>query len=444
MTTAWLQALLIFAAAAQEVNAFASLARTAPAVRSQLRTPTFLPYQIHDTKMAQAVEMNLEAFEVPSFTSLLLDPKTRVDDVQLSFLPDENGSLQKFPLVVTPKHDASLTFLTNFMKDNQQWLDKNLLKYGAILFRDFDVDTAHEVETAIQALEPNLSSTYRGTSPRSAQDGTTFVFSAAEVPSHFPIAQHLEMSFLPAVPRRVFFSALQAPKSIGGETALADFRQVYRDLPRKLRAKLATKKLRYTRTLHRQGAKWSSDVAARKSWSEVYETSDKSQVERLAEEEKMPVRWQGDSMVSQYESNAFERHPETGEMTWFNHAAVFHFTSFPAELWHAFTRTKEWRFFFHSVAVWAYSLVWYGLLRKRMALDVSFGDGTPIPVQEMHSIRRAIHKNMVLNRWEKGDIVMIDNLSTSHGRQPTYDSGRRIVVAWSDVVEKDNALQKQQ
>jgi alpha-ketoglutarate-dependent taurine dioxygenase len=62
----------------------------------------------------------------------------------------------------------------------------------------------------------------------------------------------------------------------------------------------------------------------------------------------------------------------------------------------------------------------------------------------MQFIRRAIHKNMVLNRWEKGDIVMIDNLSTSHGRQPTYDSGRRIVVAWSDVVEKDNALQKQQ
>ena len=85
-------------------------------------------------------------------------------------------------------------------------------------------------------------------------------------------------------------------------------------------------------------------------------------------------------------------------------------------------------------------MLWYGLLRQRMALNVSFGDGTPISILEIHQIRQAIHKNLVLNRWEKGDLVMIDNLSTSHGRQPTYDLGRRIVVAWSDVVEKAKGL----
>ena len=73
-----------------------------------------------------------------------------------------------------------------------------------------------------------------------------------------------------------------------------------------------------------------------------------------------------------------------------------------------------------------------------MALNASCGDGTPISVWEMHQIRKAVHKNMVFNRWNKGDLLFIDNFSTSHGRQPTYDKGRKVVVAWSDPLTKSN------
>jgi alpha-ketoglutarate-dependent taurine dioxygenase len=75
-----------------------------------------------------------------------------------------------------------------------------------------------------------LNNQYRGTSPRNIQGNTDYVFSAAKVPSHDPIAQHVEMSFLPAPPKQLYFSALQAPKTaVGGETTLADFRKVYQD-----------------------------------------------------------------------------------------------------------------------------------------------------------------------------------------------------------------------
>jgi hypothetical protein len=76
-----------------------------------------------------------------------------------------------------------------------------------------------------------------------------------------------------------------------------------------------------------------------------------------------------------------------------------------------------------------------------MALQVAFGDGTPISFREMHQIRKAVHKNMVFNRWQQGDLMLIDNFSTSHGRQPTYDKGRNIVVAWSDPIEKKNEVE---
>lgn len=32
--------------------------------------------------------------------------------------------------------------------------------------------------------------------------------------------------------------------------------------------------------------------------------------------------------------------------------------------------------------------------------------------------------------------MCIDNFSISHGRQPTYDLGRKILVAWSEPLDK--------
>jgi len=75
-----------------------------------------------------------------------------------------------------------------------------------------------------------------------------------------------------------------------------------------------------------------------------------------------------------------------------------------------------------------------------MSLDITFGDGSPISFWEMEEIRNTIHKNMIYNRWRKGDILLLDNFSTSHGRQPTYDRGRKVVVSWSDPEVKANEL----
>ena len=80
------------------------------------------------------------------------------------------------------------------------------------------------------------------------------------------------------------------------------------------------------------------------------------------------------------------------------------------------------------------------MLRQTMSLDITFGDGELLSMRDMSVIRKAIHKNMVYTRWQKGDILILDNFSTSHGRQPTYDKGRKVVVSWSDPIVKANAL----
>lgn len=257
------------------------------------------------------------------------------------------------------------------------------------------------------------------------------------------------MSFLPAQPKQLYFSALQAPDASapGGETALADFRKVYKDLPEWLRDKLAAKRLHYRRTHHKIGATNTHNVAAMKSWPQLFGTSDEKEVEQLvaagqASNHTSSMRWVGrnkDIFVQEWISEPFQEHPQTGQMVWFNDVQVFHWSSFAAEYLAAYRRTGVMKVLGHALCVGVKSSVKYGILGHQMALHVEFGDGTHISIRKAQQIRRALHKNRVLDHWQQGDLLMIDNFSTSHGRQPTYDSGRKVVVSWSEAVERGGA-----
>ena len=115
-----------------------------------------------------------------------------VDNINTSFLDDKN----RLPLVISPRFDDSLEFLCQWLVANRSWVDEKMLAHGAVLIRGFQVNTPPEFERAISSVQPNLSNSYRGTSPRFVFDGTKFMFSAADVPVNYPIGQHVEMSFL--------------------------------------------------------------------------------------------------------------------------------------------------------------------------------------------------------------------------------------------------------
>ena len=51
-----------------------------------------------------------------------------------------------------------------------------------------------------------------------------------------------------------------------------------------------------------------------------------------------------------------------------------------------------------------------------MPVQILYGDGTPIPPDEMAEIRRATWDHSVLFRWKKGDVLVLDNILTAHGR----------------------------
>jgi hypothetical protein len=61
-------------------------------------------------------------------------------------------------------------------------------------------------------------------------------------------------------------------------------------------------------------------------------------------------------------------------------------------------------------------------------LNSSFGDGSPICVLMLEHIRKVLQKETVSHRWQKGDILILDNILTVHGGIPSVGE-RKILLA---------------
>jgi hypothetical protein len=245
-----------------------------------------------------------------------------LDQVNVSFLEKNDRS----PLVISPRWDDSVEFVTKWLQLNRDWVNTKMLQCGAVYIRGFAIQNPPEFEQAVNALQPDLCDEYRGTSPRSLKEGCKYAFSAADVPVNYPIAQHLEMSFLNAPPRQLYFGCMKASSKPGGETALCDFRKVYQDISPELREKLAIKKIKYSRKHNKVGERFTYDVGAMLSWPQLFGTSDQKEVERIVKDEgAAPVRWVGENkncFLQEWIDEPFQYHCVTGEPVWFNHAQV--------------------------------------------------------------------------------------------------------------------------
>jgi Taurine catabolism dioxygenase TauD, TfdA family len=151
------------------------------------------------------------------------------------------------PLIVSPRWQSSKDFLKLWCEANCSWTDDMILLRGDIIISGFGLRSPSDMEQTIKSYNPQLSYKYCGTSPRKLQDGTDFVFCAAGVPANYPIVQHIEMSFLSSPPAQLYFGCVKPSTSVGGKTALHDFRQVAKQLPDDLKQKLIDKGIRYTR-----------------------------------------------------------------------------------------------------------------------------------------------------------------------------------------------------
>ncbi|MCF8258624.1 MAG: TauD/TfdA family dioxygenase [Flavobacteriales bacterium] len=333
------------------------------------------------------------------------------------------------PHTITSKGPDSVIDLIGLIEGQRDLIHTDLLQNGSVLFRGFKVHSPEDFEQVATALRSDLQNNYQGTSPRNSR--TTFVHSASELPGHYPIMQHCEMSFLPTAPRYLLFFCHVQPSG-GGQTPVCDFRKVYEQLDPTVREEFERKGVRYVRNYSGPLSKKGLDLFQLKPWHELFKTTDRTEVERQCAETGLRATWLPDDRLRlENDRPAMLRHPDTGEMVWFNHLQVFHKEAAAIEYGHILRHRKDW------MALKYATLLQLATLYKRMfkdpmseAMHVLYGDGSPIPTAHVKHVEDIIWKNLKPFDWQLGDVLMIDNFSTSHGRLP-YQGPRDILVAWT-------------
>ena len=66
--------------------------------------------------------------------------------------------------------------------------------------------------------------------------------------------------------------------------------------------------------------------------------------------------------------------------------------------------------------------------------NVYFADGSPIDPAMLDEICEVYEQQEVCFPWREGDILLIDNMLTAHGRKP-FAGARRVVVGMAEAVE---------
>ncbi|HEY6121540.1 MAG TPA: TauD/TfdA family dioxygenase [Pyrinomonadaceae bacterium] len=302
------------------------------------------------------------------------------------------GQEGKLPLVMEPAVEG--LSLVDWSTSNRQHLEQELLRYGAILFRGFKVNTVDEFEEFMKSLVGELLDySYRST-PRTQVSGR--IYTSTEYPAHQTIPLHNEMSYTRQWPTIIGFYCVQ-PAEEGGETPIADSRKVFQRIDSSIRDRFAERNVCYVRNY---------GDAMDLSWQNVFQTDDRAVVESFCRQAGIEFQWKGDERLrTSHICQAVAQHPRTGEFVWFNQAHLFHVSSLKSEI-----RDSLLKFSGDEPPRNAY-----------------YGDGQPINESDLDKIRSAYEEEAVVFPWQQRDVLVLDNMLTAHGRMP-FRGARRIVV----------------
>jgi alpha-ketoglutarate-dependent taurine dioxygenase len=309
--------------------------------------------------------------------------------VRMSFLNAERA-----PLVIEPA-PASFDSLIETVFGNRQFFREKLLTHGVLLFRGYDVDGVSKFERFVRLFSGKEFFNYAGgVSPRvPLSDG---VYTSTEYPAQFMLSLHNELSYADAFPNHLYFCCLTAPES-GGETTIGDSRRILQKIDSEIVEMFRRKKICYIRNLQ-------AEKGSGYSWQEAFETDCRLAVENHCKRIGAELEWKpcGGLRLKQTRP-ATLTHPVTGEEVWFNQADGFHPSNLGEEIYQTFSEDE-------------------------LRLNCCFGDGSPIDLDVLRHVRAILESEMIPHKWQEGDILVLDNILSAHGRMP-FSGKRKISLA---------------
>ena len=307
------------------------------------------------------------------------------------------------PLVMSPS--VKELDLVEWALQNGESIEQDLLKHGAILFREFRIGSAVEFQKFAHALCPQLSGEY-GDLPR--EGVSEKVYGSTPYPADKNILFHNEGSHTHRWPQKIFFHCV-IPAQDGGETPIVNCRQVYRGLDPRLRELFAEKQLLYVRNFTDR-----LDVR----WQDFFRTDDKEKVEKLCRESSIVCEWKnGNGLRIRQRCRAITTHPKTGDSVFFNQILLHHISSLDP-----------------SVSASLLSL----FSEEDLPRNVYFGDGSPIDPAIVEAVADVLWRTSVKFPWQEGDVLLLDNMLTAHARM-AYVGARKILVAMGEMLTDESA-----
>jgi alpha-ketoglutarate-dependent taurine dioxygenase len=227
------------------------------------------------------------------------------------------------------------------------------------------------------------------------------LYSATPWPANQPMCMHHELSYQLRVPGLMLFACL-TPPATGGATAVADAEEVLEALPADL-----------TRRFEREGwlltRSYNDEIGA--SLEESFGTADRAAIEDYCRANAIEATWLGDgSLRTRQRRAAVVRHPLTGRRCWFNQIAFL----------------NEWTL---APEVREYLVDEYG--PDGLPFNTCYGDGGPIGADVVERLNATYEAHTRREPWQAGDVLLVDNIRTAHGREP-FTGERRVLVGMAE------------
>ena len=323
------------------------------------------------------------------------------------------------PLVVSP---GSKIDLIPWIRENQREVAQAIKEFGAVVFSGFDLtkENFSEAFTTITGMAPQ---TYKGDTPRDEVSFKIYKSTAVANAHTIPLHQEVSGGRREDMPKYISFFCVTAPERGTGQTLVGNARLVSKKIQTlmpHLWQSMSTKTLTYIARYLPQNnwrtrwIRWLNPSHA--TILKRFGTENRTEVEEKCREEGLVCEWDGDWAV-------ISRRGVAGTIT-LDGESIFcnqiHLDRLNPKLCGGWLKYILARIVLYPTS-------------RSMQFDVKFDDGTEISRRDASSLLTILEGYQEGRNWKKGDLMVVDNVTTMHGKT-SHVGLREIQVAMNGTV----------